>query len=246
MIEIRSCSRVEDDSWLFNMGRDLFEQFEPLAPERGLKIADPGGVAARMGEALHEPLSFRVNNLCKHNRYGSCPLQNSSQNGSGACNDQVDVRFDQLSGVLFYPLAVSRRKPIVNLKIVTNRPSDRREPSLKRSCDSPCFWITLDQGHHHPDAPHSLLRAGVQWPCGRRPTKQRDEVALAQVDHGRSPTVRYVPTLPGTAGRCLRNGSIFPCGKRAFSCRELPFSSSHGVRRSVAYRAVIAACAAWR
>jgi len=58
--------------------------------------------------------------------------------------------------------------------------------------------------------------------------------------------VRYVPTLRRTGGRCLKDCWIFLCGNRAFSCRELPFSSPGGVRRWTTCRAVIGACAAWR
>src|ERR1700727_58650 len=62
---------IEHDGCALDGGRELREQFQPLAPGCRWQVAEAGDIPSRAGQARNEPGADRVAHEHKHNR--DCP-----------------------------------------------------------------------------------------------------------------------------------------------------------------------------
>src|SRR5262249_22836998 len=173
---------IEDESDSFGVGRNLFQQLNPFAPNRILKIGKAGDVLAGTCQTGGKAAANRVADEREYDRYGArfllqnpCHLIRTGHHDVGRHGDQLFCKGLSLVGITASPT-------IVDPDIASSDPAQVWE-ALQQRCDIALSWrIPLGVSHEHADAPHplGLLRPPRERPCSRRTAEQCDEVAPFQ------------------------------------------------------------------
>src|SRR5262245_45932848 len=165
-----------------HVGRDLLEQLQPFpASAEFLPHGKAGGVAARARQALDEAGVDRIRDLYKYDRHRATRLlQRRHRAGAGGLDD-VRREGDQFRRVSATALDIRCSKAVVNPDVTAVCPSQLLQSLQQRPHARLCLRIVLRQVHQHADAPHplSLLRLRPEWPCRRRASEQRNELAAS-------------------------------------------------------------------
>jgi hypothetical protein len=159
-------------------GRDLREQFKPLASQRGFQVGEAGDVPTRPVEPRDDALGNRVGHVRKDDRdRPRLPLDGSGRRGP-KCHDDVGLQADQLLRERSYPIDVIAGPPKVHQHVTAIGPTqDRKRLSERRNENLP-LRIVFVELHEHANAPHAvgLLRVRRERPRRHRAPEPHDEL----------------------------------------------------------------------
>ncbi len=142
--------RIEDDTDACGSGRDLLEQFDPLAAHRRFEIGKAGDVAAGPCQVGDESVAHGIGDRDKHYRDGRGLIRHRLQGRRGLANNQVRFQTDQLPGVIADPIDVAGAKAIGDRNVAALLPAKLLE-RLPEGCHAR-LGIGLNFGVSHQDA----------------------------------------------------------------------------------------------
>src|SRR5215469_10155697 len=102
----RCCIEVAENPCSFNPGRDVLEQFQPLAGHAIFEVGKPSGVAARVGQTIYETATDWISDLDEYHRNTASRLQqrpsgwtSTGQNNVGSEREQFARIFADTFGI---------------------------------------------------------------------------------------------------------------------------------------------------
>ena len=87
-----------DDHCPTHLGRDLFEQFQPFAADRGFKIVKPSDIRARARQVWDEAAADRIGHLDEDDRDRLRRLPQRPYRRIAVCQNHIRCGRDQLRG----------------------------------------------------------------------------------------------------------------------------------------------------
>jgi len=114
---------IEHNCGPVKTGRDLREQFKPLAAQRGFEDCKAGDVPTRAVEPPDEAAGDRVAHAHKDDRDRPRPLLDGDGRGSRDGHDDVGLQADQLLCVRSYPIDVTAGPPKVHPHVAAIGPT---------------------------------------------------------------------------------------------------------------------------
>jgi hypothetical protein len=144
-------------------GRDLREQFKPLACQRGFKVGEAGGVSTRAVEPRDDAARDGITHIRKDDRDRlRLPLDGNGRRGR-CCDDDVRLQADQLLRGRSYPVDVIVPQSKVHPYVAAIGPTQARKRLRK--------YREAEPVHDHADATHALalLRPHRHRPRRRAP-----------------------------------------------------------------------------
>ena len=142
-------------------GRDLREQFEPLAPQRRFHMDEAGKVPSRALQARNEARADRVGNNRKYNRdRPRLPLECSGR-WSSVREDYVGLQIEQLFRKHPHQVYLAGGPTNVHAQVAAIGPTELRESLREPGEVGLCLRIVFIERHQNAEPPHAvrLLRA---------------------------------------------------------------------------------------
>jgi hypothetical protein len=174
--------RIENESDAPGIGSDLFEQLEPFASNRVLKIGESRQVLTGTRQAHHEAATDRVADKRKYDRYRARFLLHDPRHLISTGYDHVGRHADQFSCKDASLVGIAASPTIVGLDIAPLDPAEVVK-ALAQRCDIGLrLQIALWVPHQRADPPQAraLLCICRERPC-KRAAQQRDEVAAVRL-----------------------------------------------------------------
>jgi len=108
-----------------NVGRILFEHFEPLSPHLRLKVREPCEVAARVRETFDKAAADRVGDLHEYARHGTGRLAQRRQRRISLDKDKIRRKRDQVPYISAHALGATLGEAIKHIVMIVRRVFER-------------------------------------------------------------------------------------------------------------------------
>jgi hypothetical protein len=143
---------------------------------------EPGGVAARMRQAIDNASADRIGDCRKHDRQSAVDTLQRCHSQGAAGQDDVWGERNQIRSVFYGLVGVVLAPACVDPYIPANTPAQFLEALVERCKSVLTFRVLRSPVHEHADAPYPLRLLGLRGNRPHRPaTDQRDELAPSHV-----------------------------------------------------------------
>src|SRR5712691_2654011 len=167
---------VVHECYAAEIGCDLLEGCEQLAGDRGGKIGEARGVAARPGYARGDPAADWIADDHEYDRNGPGGLDQRFHNRGAVADDDVGLKPDQLFRKGPHAVGIAGGKTIFDPQVLPDGPSLLLE-SVLENLDTDLRFRIVCQSHQNPDGPNPFGPLGARRDrphCGRADQKSRE------------------------------------------------------------------------
>src|SRR4029077_20491317 len=208
--------RVEQERDPVDVRRNLLEQLQPLAAQRGLDSGETGDVAARPRQRRDEAAADRIRNARENDGDGARFWQQRRRGGCRMRKNEAGLQRDEFLRELFpWPRVLGRHPARVHPDFVALRPPELLQSLPESRAVGLRFRVALRIAHQRPNPPHpvSLLRARRERPR-RRAAETRDEIAPPHsITSSASNWIELGTSMPSALAVCklMTNSNLVDC-----------------------------------